>query len=135
MAAADIKIAVRCNRTAKPLDFILRALAQCDSLDVSKLARAAAESMDAVCDYLSATDYAEAVAALKESPSAFERWCDNVIINYIRPQQFNAFGIGPLAAYILARENEIKTVRIILSGKLNGLPEARIRERVRDMYV
>jgi V/A-type H+-transporting ATPase subunit C len=43
--------------------------------------------------------------------------------------------VSPLAAYILARENEIKTVRILLSGKLNDLPENSIRERLRDMYV
>lgn len=84
---------------------------------------------------MSLTDYAGAVPALEQSPSAFERWCDNVIIESIRPQQFLAFGIGPLAAYILGRENEIKTVRIILSGKRNDLPEASIRERVREMYV
>ena len=38
-------------------------------------------------------------------------------------------------AYVLARENEIKTVRIILSGKQNGFSEESIRERVREMYV
>ena len=40
-----------------------------------------------------------------------------------------------LAAYILARENEEKTVRIILSGKKNHLDESAVAERVRDMYV
>ena len=35
-----------------------------------------------------------------------------------------------LVAYVLARENEIKTVRIILTGKRSGLPEEFIRERV-----
>ena len=53
----------------------------------------------------------------------------------MRPEIHNPFGIGPLAAYLIARENEIKTVRIILSGKLNELPEESIRERVREMYV
>jgi V/A-type H+-transporting ATPase subunit C len=43
--------------------------------------------------------------------------------------------ISPLAAYILARENEIKSVRILLSGKINDLPEDSIRERLREMYV
>lgn len=135
VVAADIKIAVRCNRAGKPLDFIKRALAPCDSLDCYNLSRAAAESVDAICDYLSTTAYSDAVSALAQSPSAFERWCDNLIIAYIRPQQFQPFGIGPLAAYILGRENEIKTVRIILSGKRNDLPEQSIRERVREMYV
>ncbi|MEG7530278.1 MAG: V-type ATPase subunit, partial [Hungatella sp.] len=71
----------------------------------------------------------------RKSPSAFERWCDNLLIRRIRPQLTNSFGIGPLAAYILARENEMKSVRIVLSGKLNHLPEHTIRERIREMYV
>ena len=35
----------------------------------------------------------------------------------------------------IARENEIKTVRIILSGKQSGFSDDSIRERVREMYV
>ena len=80
------------------------------------------------------TAYADAVPALQESPSAFERWCDNRIIREIRPQQYNPFTVGPLAAFLLARENEVKTVRIILSGKWNHLREEAVRERMREMY-
>ena len=50
-------------------------------------------------------------------------------------KQYMEIGGKPLVAYALARENEIKTVRIILSGKRTGMPEASIRERVREMYV
>ena len=135
VAVADIKIAVRSMKTAKSLDFIKRALAECDSLSVDALAHAAMSGMDAIREYLSGTDYAEGADALAESPSAFERWCDNMIIKTIRPQKYNSFSVGPVVAYALARENEIKTVRIILSGKLNGLSDDSIRERVREMYV
>ena len=135
VGVANIKTAVRCNKTGKNIEFIRRALAPCSTLNVTLLSRAAAESVDAICDYLAGTDYAEAVSALEQSASAFERWCDNLIIRYIRPQQFQSFGIGPIAAYLLGRENEIKTVRMILAGKRSGLPETAIRERVRDMYV
>ena len=69
------------------------------------------------------------------SQSEFERWCDNQVIEAMKPQKYNPFSVGPLVAYALARENEIKTVRIILSGKRTGMPEASIRERVREMYV
>lgn len=135
VVAADIKTAVRCQKTGKPLELIKRALAACDTLDSGKLAHAAAESQEAICACLENTIYADAVPELKTSPSAFERWCDNLMIRKIRPQQYNPFTVGPLAAYILARENEIKTVRVILSGKLNDLPEASVRERLREMYV
>lgn len=134
VAAADIKIAVRAQKTGKSLDFLKRALAPCDSLDVEQLAKASLEGQDAVYSYLQRTAYADAVPVLQESPSAFERWCDNLIIRDIRPQQYNPFTIGPLAAYILARENEVKTVRIILSGKWNHLREEAVRDRMREMY-
>ena len=135
VAVADIKIAVRSQKTAKTMDFMKKAMAECDSDSVELLARAALSGMDAIGEYLSGTAYAEGAQALAESPSAFERWCDNRIIQTIHPQLYNSFTIGPLVAYVLARENEIKTVRIILSGKLNELPEESIRERVREMYV
>ena len=78
--------------------------------------------------------YAGGAEALEESPSAFERWCDNRMIETMRPQKYQAFSVGPLVAYIVARENEIKTVRIILTGKQNQFPEEAIRERIREMY-
>ena len=135
VAVADIKIAVRSAKTAKSLDFMNRAMAECDSLNVGQLAKAALGGMDAVREYLQGTAYTEGADALAQSPSAFERWCDNRIIQTISPQKYKAFGIGPVVAYVIARQNEIKTVRIILSGKQNGLSDDSIRERVREMYV
>ena len=135
VAVADIKIAVRSQKTAKSTDFMKRAMAECDSLSVSQLSKAALSGMDAICEYLRGTAYAEGADALAESPSAFERWCDNWIIQTISPEKYHAFTIGPVIAYVIARQNEIKTVRIILSGKQNELPDDSIRERVREMYV
>lgn len=135
VAVANIKIAVRASRTAKPLEFMRRAMAPCSSLNVEALAHAALAGMNSIIEYLSGNGYAEAAEALKESPSAFERWCDNRIIHTIQPQRYNPFSVGPLVAYVIARENEIKTVRIILTCKQNGLSDDSIRERVREMYV
>ena len=135
VATANIKTAVRCQKTGKSLDFIRRALAKCDTLDVSLLTQASVESFDAIIAYLNTTEYSGAAEALTQSASAFERWCDNRLIEKIRPQKYETSTIGPLAAWLLARENEIKTVRILLSGKRNGLSDDAIRERLREMYV
>jgi V/A-type H+/Na+-transporting ATPase subunit C len=135
VASADINIAIRSYRTVKDQKFIERALTECESLNKQELTAAALEGVDAIYNYLSNTKYADAVQALKESTSAFERWCDNLIIKHIRPQKYNPFTLSPLAAYILARENEIKTVRILLSGKRNDIADEAIRERLREMYV
>ncbi len=135
VAAADINIAIRSFKTGKRREFMERAIADCKNLDSNKLIDAALEGEEAIYNYLGNTAYSDAVQALKESPSSFERWCDNLIIKHIRPQKYNSFTLSPIAAYILARENEIKSVRILLSGKLNDLPEESIQERLREMYV
>ena len=132
---ANIKIAVRSVKTEKGLDFMRRAMEECQTLNVERLMRAALSGMPDVIKYLEETPYSGGATALSDSSSAFERWCDNRIIEAIRPQKYNSFTIGPLVAYVLARQNEIKTVRIILTGKLNHLPDDAIRERVREMYV
>ncbi|MGN0298227.1 MAG: V0D/AC39 family V-type ATPase subunit [Lachnospiraceae bacterium] len=135
VAVADIKIAVRCQKTAKSMDFMRRALAPCSSVSTEQLAHAALSGVEAICSYLEGTSYRDGAEALAQSPSAFERWCDNQMIETIRSQKYNSFTAGPLAAYLLARENEIKTVRIILTGKQNNLSDEFIRERMREMYV
>ena len=64
VAVADIKIAVRSAKTAKSLDFMNRAMAECDSLSVGQLSKAALGGMDAVREYLQGTEYTEGADAL-----------------------------------------------------------------------
>ncbi len=135
VAVGNIKIAVRSEKTGKSAEFMSRAMAPCEALDIGNLSKAALSGFDAICDYLSSSGFGDAADALKVSPSAFERWCDDYLTDMLRPQKYEAFSVGPLVAYIVARETEIKTVGIILSGKLNGLTDDSIRERIRAMYV
>ena len=135
VVSSDIRIAVRSAKTGKSRDFILRALADCDTLDIKRLANAAALSYDDVISYLGETVYSKAVEALSESMSAFEKWCDDSMTEALKPQKWEPFGVGPVVAYIIARQNEIKAARMILSAKVNALPEEIIRERLRMMYV
>lgn len=135
VASSDIKIAFRCAKTQKPLDFIKQALAQCSTLNTSSLAVAASKGVDEICSYLSSTIYKSAVDALKKSPTAFEKYCDDLLTDKMKSQKWEPFTIGPLIAYIISRENEIKAVRIILSAKLNSLDNEIVKERLREMYV
>lgn len=134
VVAADIKIALRALRTGKDEAFMQKALAECDSLNLGALTKATLAGEEELADYLSGTAYADGAAEFNKSMSAFERWCDNLMIDRMKVQKWNPFGIDPLAAYVLARENEMKSVRIILSGKLNDLPKDALRERIRETY-
>lgn len=64
-----------------------------------------------------------------------EKLLDNKLIQYIENAKYIAFGIEPLASYIIAKDNEIKIARIILAGKLAGISPELIKERLRETYV
>ena len=147
VALTDIRIAVRASRMGKSEDYLKRALADTALLDVNGLILSASEAVGKLEEakdadqenplyrYLERAGFSAAVEALKVSPAAFERWCDNELIDLIRPMRTVNESVGPVLAYYLARENEIKTVRIILTAKANDFPDEVIEERVRKMYV
>ena len=129
-----LKVAVRCCEIGKNREFAEFALPEC-SFDKAELVEVVTSGREALFEFLNKTQFSDAAQYTGDSYSAFERWCDNRIMNYIKDQKSNYFTIAPVAAYILARENEIRVVRIILSAKINGFPESAVAERLRDMYV
>ena len=135
VAIADIKIAERSQKTGKNAEFMKKAMVNCSEINVDQLTQAALAGAEEIAQYLEGTSYREGADALRISPSAFERWCDNKMTDSMRSQKYESFSVGPLLAYLLARQNEIKTVRIILTGKQNEFPDEAIRERIREMYV
>lgn len=135
IASANIKIAVRASKLNKSYDFYMNALADCDTLDKVILAKSAVKGFEDICSYLLNTKYKASVDYIKKSMSQFEKWCDDLLINGMKSQKYEPFSIGPLVAYVLAKQNEIKAVRLILIAKLNGLDDAKISERIREMYV
>lgn len=66
--------------------------------------------------------------------SIIEVLYDNYLINSLKKAKFVNFGAEPLIAYIIAKEMEIKIVRIIMIGKINNMPANIIKERLRDLY-
>ena len=135
IASANIKIAVRGSKLNKNLEFFRQALAECLTLNKELLAKSAAKGFDEVCAYLSKTKYKDAVDYMKKSMASFEKWCDDLLIKDMKKQKSDPFTIGPLVAYIIAKQNEIKAIRLILIAKLNRLDDSKINERIREMYV
>lgn len=134
VAVSDIRIAIRAQHTGKTRAFLEESLAPCDTLDLGALTDAALKSEEALCAYLRRTDYADGVGPLQAGASAFEKWCDDrqtALVKEVGRQDY--FTVAPLLGYVVARQNEIAAVRIILSGKQNGLPDERIRARLREM--
>lgn len=47
--------------------------------------------------------------------------------------RFSFFGPEPIFAYLVAKEKEISTVRLIMVGKLNNISSTKLRERLGDI--
>lgn len=135
VATADLHLAVRACRAGKNREFYQLSLAPCRSLNVEELTEAALRGEQELFAFLATQPWAEGAQLLQTSSSAFERWRDNQAMELIRPEKYETLTAGPLFAFGAARQQEIRTVRMILSGKRNGLEEQSIRERLRETYV
>ncbi len=87
------------------------------------------------------TDYHRAVHAgleqYKKTGSLFalEREIDNHLMNVVKMAKYKAFGLAPLIGYAVAKEIEIKIIRLILTAKRMHVKTEEIKERLRLPYV
>ncbi len=132
---ANIKTAFRAAKTGKDEQFLKTALCETKTMNKAGLVQAARKGPEELLGYLLDTSYKDAAEAIRLSPSAFEKWCDDTVMAHLNSAKYKSFGVEPLIAYYIAKEREVKTVRIILSCKHNGFGVEAIKERVRKLYV
>ncbi len=85
---------------------------------------------------ISFTPYAKAIMGYeKEGLKGLELSCDNFLLECIKKTKFITAGLEVLIAYLIAKENEIKLLRSVLTGKINEIPAQMIRERMRETFV
>jgi V/A-type H+-transporting ATPase subunit C len=66
--------------------------------------------------------------------SDLERRLDDALTEHLRASKYLAFGAELILSYIYARENEMRQIRIILSGKINSVRGEILKERLRENY-
>ena len=115
------------------IDFLDMAISSNPNLNRDELIKAAVSGIDAFCEFLSGSGYEAAAASLKSSLSDYEKYADEVIGDYMKGSGYITMGIEPLISYIYSKEREIQSVRIIISAKLNGIDEGKIRQRLRKL--
>ncbi|MBR3738439.1 MAG: V-type ATPase subunit [Eubacterium sp.] len=133
--SSNIKTAFRAIKTKKSSAFLNASIAKNSLIDKKEFISAALSGEDELSEFLILKGFEEFAAAFEESPSQFEKYCDDKMISIIKKSKMTVFGISPVAAYFLAKENEIKCLRIILSAKQSRISNDIIRERMREVYV
>jgi len=82
------------------------------------------------------TDYSRAVSSYSETRSlqALDRALSEHAMNVIREARHVTFGVEPLLGFVLAKEHETKTLRMIFAGKAAGIDPELLRERIGLYY-
>lgn len=137
---ANIKIFLRVKAQGKGIGLLKKALIKGGTLDCEIFLSFANSPLEKFAEKIMYTRYDKWKAAIDEymesgNISVIEKFGDDFLIDYLKKAKYVGIGPEPIIAYTLVRENEIKIVRTILTGKKNKVPPAAIRERLRDVYV
>lgn len=79
--------------------------------------------------------FAVLVAGKDLSLAKIEKYADDHWMETVKEAKWIPFGAPVLAGYLVAREYEVKNIRMILAAKDAGLSSDVIRERLRESYV
>jgi V/A-type H+-transporting ATPase subunit C len=137
----NIKMYIRARTINKAWDFIKKLLIEGGTIEEKIYFDNSDKSVDAFISDLYRSKYADVVQkgleliGTKKNISELERLLDDYIMDFVRRAKMVVMGVEPLVAYLFAKEAEIRNARIIMTGKINGLPADLIRERLRSVYV
>lgn len=131
----NIRNFVRCQKFK--VDFE-RVFIEGGTIDVKTFLGLQGEPVDTLISVVQTRDYSHVVEeGLKEYDATkeltlYEKCVEDFLINYVKKAKMVTLGIEPLFGYILAKEREIKQIRLILLGKMRGVD---IGKRMSDPYV
>jgi len=141
--AADLvnmRTAVRLRLLGRPPESLRGALVPGGEIPRERLSAAMSTGPAEMAAALAGLPHSDVLAAGMQSYAAtgslalLEKLMDDRLLSLTRGARYVALGPDAVIAYFLAKETEIKNLRIIFTGKLNRLPEATIRERLRETY-
>lgn len=137
----NILTALRLKKLGKDIQFLRDVLIENGNIDPEEIAIIYLESPDAMVMKFKNSRISKwlknGLEAYNSSGriSAFEKSMDNHLIDLIKESKSVVFGPEPIFAYLVAKEMEIKVLRIIMVSKLNNISPQAIRERLRELYV
>ncbi len=135
----NLKVFLRAKSLNRESKFIEDAFLDRGFLEKEKLVSIYYDSLDIAVNMLKETSYAaivqESIVGQEFDPDLFDKKVDDFLVRYLQPAKYIPVGLEPLISYIIAKENEVKVLRVILIGKLSGLSAQTIKERVRVQYV
>lgn len=137
----NIKMFIRTRSIDKGWSFLQKLLLDGGEIPEKVYFENGDKAVDSFVGDIKQTRYGEIVhkgwelCRAKGNMSGLEKLLDDYLMEFIRRAKLITMGVEPFIAWLFAKEAEIRNVRIIMTGKINGLPNDIIRERLRLVYV
>ncbi len=137
----NIKSFIRIKDIGLGRDYLKKVIIDSGKLDKGFFNEMFDEPTEMLIEKLAFSDYhkviEEGISSYMKTKrlTKFEKLSDDYVFEIAKRGKYIAFGIEPIIGYIMAKENEIKAIRMIMVGKMNEIPNEVIRERLRDVYV
>ena len=103
--------------------------------DLASWSEAGEETLHSRLHHTDCERFAKRAAETDGTAAALERAADDELMEVAREAKMVSFGAEILVGYLIAREYEVKNLRILLAGKSVGLTTDALRERMRLSYV
>ncbi len=133
---SNIKAFFRCRALKRSKDLFLKVFIPGGTLTARLFLEFYEDEEGAFLRKLFFTPYAGVATGFeKEGLKGLELSCDNFLLEYVKKTKLVTSGLEVLIAYLIAKENEIKLLRSILTGRINEIPAQMIRERLREPFV
>jgi len=136
----NIKMFLRIREMKKNRDYLKKALITGGRVDINRFINNYEEPLEKIIEEIKYTQYGkvfeEGVSSFihTKNLSEIERLFDNLLIKHIKRYKYVSIGLESLVCYLIAKENEVKNVRIIISGKIGNIADDVIRRRLRENY-
>ena len=136
----NISTLVRGMKQNRTRNFLLTVLSSSGSIPKEDLLEIADNGQQYALQYFRTSKYRKLIDQSVDTETnelssvRIDHQTDDAYMNTMRDARLQSFGPMPVLAYLYAKEIEVKNLRLILSGKENGVPADAIRERMRLNY-
>lgn len=137
----NLRTFIRCRKQNQVKETLEKVLIKGGDIETDKILDMFYEDIEILPTKLKAYKIGRVLSKIVEeykntnSLNSFEKSMDDYLVEIVRKAKSIHYGAEVIFSFLFAKELEIKNLRLILVGKVNGLSADFIKERLREVYV
>ena len=137
----NLRTFIRCRKQNQVKETLEKVLIKGGDVETDKILEMFYEDIEVLPIKLKAYKIGRVLSKIVEeykntnSLNSFEKSMDDYLVEIVRKAKSIHYGAEVIFSFLFAKELEIKNLRLILVGKVNGLSADFIKERLREVYV